>query len=159
MFKNASNNPTQYNGMKKNYLFLVALQLFFVIGFTGCSDDDEGGGIAGDPNVLLVGEWHSQRLEGYELNGDEYDPFDEPYTGDGYTFEEGGTGVYEDLDYPGNGYTFTWKVSGTTLILDEGTLGEERYTIETLNSTTLVTSYTETDEYGEYYAKETYTRL
>ena len=142
--------------MKKNYVLLMAMLLFAVVGFTSCSDDDEGG-ISGNPEELLVGDWQAQHDEGYWVNNGEREEYSEPYTDECYTFESDATGhcEYQEDCYT---YYFTWEVNGNTLILDSRDEGEERFVIETLNSSTLVLVYHEiSDGYEDYY-KTTYRR-
>lgn len=142
--------------MKKNYVLLMAMLFFAVVGFTSCSDDDEGG-ISGNPEELLVGDWQAQHDEGYWVNNGEREEYSEPYTDECYTFESDGTGHCEYLE-DGYTYYFTWEVNGNTLILDSRDEGEERFVIETLNSSTLVLVYHEiSDGYEDYY-KTTYRR-
>lgn len=143
--------------MKKNYLLLMAMLLFAVVGFTSCSDDDEGG-ISGNPEELLVGDWQAQHDEGYWVNNGEREEYSEPYTNECYTFESDGTGYCEYLD-DGSRYNFTWEVDSNTLYLEYRTEGDERLVIETLNSGTLVLVYHEvSDNYEEFY-RTTYRRL
>lgn len=143
--------------MKKNYVLLMAMLLFAVVGFTSCSDDDEGG-ISGNPEELLVGDWQAQHDEGYWVNNGEREEYSEPYTNECYTFESDGTGYCEYLD-DGSRYNFTWEVDGNTLYLEYRTEGDERLVIETLNSGTLVLVYHEvSDNYEEFY-RTTYRRL
>lgn len=143
--------------MKKNYLLLMAMLLFAVVGFTSCSDDDEGG-ISGNPEELLVGDWQAQHDEGYWVNNGEREEYSDPYTNECYTFESDGTGYCEYLD-DGSRYNFTWEVDGNTLYLEYRTEGDERLVIETLNSGTLVLVYHEvSDNYEEFY-RTTYRRL
>ncbi len=129
--------------MKKNYLFLVALQLFFVIGFTGCSDDDEGGGIAGDPNELLVGTWeliHSE-VQGY-VDGQWVD--ESVPEGDYFlTFTDDNKFIDND------GSVYLWRINGNVLSWD----GDD-YTIEKLNAEEMVLSFTEDD--GTYFERWTF---
>ena len=147
--------------MKKNYLFtMVAMMMLAMVGFTGCDKDDDG--ISGNAEDLIVGEWQSERYEGYEIyDGEKWD-WSERYTLDCYTFYRDGSGYYTDLDDPYVGsYSFDWVIDGDELILDEGTREEERYTIEKLNGSTLVLSYFEEDprEDYKYYERETYERV
>lgn len=143
--------------MKKNYLLLLTMLLFAVVGFTSCSDDDEGG-ISGNPEELLVGDWQSQHDEGYWVNNGEREEYSEPYTDECYTFESDGTGFCEYLEDDVRFY-FTWEVNGNTLFLDYRTEGDERLVIETLNSKTLVMVYHEiSDDYEDYY-RTTYRRI
>ena len=72
--------------MKKNYLFLVTLLLFSVIGFTGCSDDDDSVNAS-----ALLGEWQSTYEYAYETEGGEMYPLEDgPYTDEVWTFYEDG---------------------------------------------------------------------
>ena len=143
--------------MKKNYLLLLAMLLFAVVGFTSCSDDDEEGGISGNPEELLVGEWQSQYDEGYWVNNGEREEYSEPYTDECYTFESDGTGFCEYQE-DGARFYFTWEVNGNTLFLDNRTVGDESFVIETLNSSTLVLVYHEVSDGYEDYYKTTYRR-
>ena len=134
--------------MKKNYFLLMAMLLFAVVGFTSCSDDDEGG-ISGNAAELLIGEWQAIWYEGYEFYDGHGDEWDESLVDDGiyYTFYADGT---VDME----GYTERWSVSGNVLIMDG-----ERYTITTLNANTLVLEYRESYEGEEYYEKVTFERV
>lgn len=131
--------------MKKNYVLLMAMLLFAVVGFTSCSDDDEGGG-----SGQLVGRWMGVYYESYEIREGNKEELNHSLVDEGLyvTFHSDGTaesnGVYAD-----------WHVSGNTLILDG-----DRFNILTLNSTTLVLEYRELYEGGdEFYEKYTFERV
>lgn len=106
--------------MKKNYLLLMAMLLFAVVGFTSCSDDDEQ---LSEEAQLLVGTWESR----YEI----------------LVFNADGTGHIEDPYYDDR-YNFTWKLNGDRLGLT-GNGETEYYTIEYLDETTLEMSF----DYGD----------
>lgn len=135
--------------MKKNYFLLMAMLLFAVVGFTSCSDDDEGG-ISGNASAQLVGEWMGVYYESYEIYEGEKEEWNESLVGEGLyvTFHSDGTaesdGVYAD-----------WEVSGNTLIMDG-----VRFTILTLNATTLILEYKESYGGGDgLYEKYTFERV
>lgn len=138
--------------MKTNFLFWMTVLLFSAIGLSGCSDND---GISGNASETIVGIWQGSILEGYEIYMGEREDYSEANDSEYYTFNNDGTGVYDDVKWNDH-YTFDWSISGNELIIDEGTTEEERYTIETLNDNTLVLSYSEKEEDYEYYAKSTY---
>ena len=106
--------------MKKNYLLLMTMLLFAVVGFTSCSEDDEQ---LSEEAQLLVGTWESR----YEI----------------LIFNADGTGHlgYTDDDW---GYNFTWKLNGDRLGLT-GNGETEYYTVEYLDETTLELSF----DYGD----------
>ena len=133
--------------MKKNYLLLMAMLLFAVVGFTSCSDDDEGG-ISGNAEELLVGEWEGVYYESYEIWEGEKEELNESMAGMFATFYSDGT-VEVDGNYD------RWSLSGNTL-----TVGGYRFNILTLNSTTLVFEYRESYGDGdELYEKYTFERI
>ncbi len=135
--------------MKKNYLLLMTMLLFAVVGFTSCSDDDEGG-ISGNAEELLVGDWTAIHFEGYyKYDGVIEEEWDEPIDGRGvYLF------FYEDGTVEMDGAYADWRISGNTLILDG-----DRVTIETLNATTLVLSMRESYDGEEYFERITFERI
>lgn len=146
--------------MKKNYLFtMVAMMMLAMTSLTGCDKDDDG--ISGNAEDLIVGEWQSVRYEAYEIYDGERVDEKGQYTLDCFTFYSDGSGRYTDLDSYGSSYSFDWVIDGDELILDEGTMEEECYTIEKLNRSTLVISYFEEDprEDYEYYESETFERV
>ena len=130
--------------MKKNYLFLVALLLFSVIGFTGCSDDDD----SVDASALL-GEWQSTYEYAYETEGGEMYPLEDgPYTDEVWTFYEDGTMYWYD-NSDNDGVYCDWSVSGNKLYLtDQEDHVTDEYVIESINGSEMVISYTERD--GDY---------
>ena len=95
--------------MKRNYVVLMAMLLFAVVGFTGCSDDDEGG-ISGNAEELLIGRWLGIWSEGYDIYVDGKDEWNESIASKGfyYTFNDDGTVEI-------NGYPTHWEVSGNLL--------------------------------------------
>ena len=139
----------------KNYVFMMAMMLFAVIAFTGCSDDENG--LSGNAG-LLIGTWQSQYYEWYRnwngsINRNEGDS-----TNDLYTFRENGTGLKEDLEYPEYGYAFTWEIESNVLsIIDDGEA--ENYTIERLDADTLILVFSERDGNYEEYTRSTYVRV
>ena len=115
--------------MKKNYLLLMAMLLFAVVGFTSCSDDDEQ---LSEEAQLLVGTWEGR----YDI----------------MTFNANGTGYSEALDYD-HEYSFTWRLEGERLsIIDDGEA--EIYIIEYLDENTLEMSFDYGDGDIEYYTYE-----
>lgn len=140
----------------KNYVFMMAMMLFAVIAFTGCSDDENG--LSGNAG-LLIGTWQSQHSEGYQKwNGKKTSEYSDNSTSDLYTFRENGTGLNEDLERPEHGYAFTWKLEGDVLSIIDG--GEaENYTIEALDANTLILAYSELDGNYESYSRSTYVRV
>lgn len=134
--------------MKRNYVVLMAMLLFAVVGFTGCSDDDEGG-ISGNAEELLIGRWLGIWSEGYDIYVDGKKEWNESIASEGfyYTFNDDGTVEI-------NGYPTHWEVSGNLLNI-EG----ENYIITTLNENTLVLEYRESYEGGDYYEKNTFERV
>jgi len=117
--------------MKKGYVLMMVMLFFAVLGFVGCSDDE--GGLSDDAR-LLVGTWQSE--SNIKI------------------FKKDGTGFSEALNYD-HEYSFTWKLDGTMLsIIDDGEA--ERFTIESLDESTLELSFRWSDGEIDYY---TYKRI
>lgn len=144
--------------MKKSYVIMMALLLVSAVGFTGCSDDDEGG----VSSSALLGRWQSTYEYAYEVEGGETTPLEDgPYMDEEMTFYDDGTMYWYDQNET-DGVYCDWRVSGNKLYLTDYEDGEaytDEYVIESLSSDELVVSYTERD--GDYmlYDRTTYRRV
>ena len=116
----------------KKFVFCAAL--FAAISFAACSDDDDESNLP-VTEANIVGTWQIVHAEGYEDEGDRYgkDTWSEdfPLLDDvsywwywTYTFDEGGTGTYTEIDIDGiekveyvDQAKFSYSISGNTLTI------------------------------------------
>lgn len=118
-----------------SYLLVVAL---FSVSFVSCSDDDDDK----DPDTELVGKWEFTKLEFWE-EGKEGDVESEVRSGDYWTFNTDKSGYDSDEESD-----FTWSVKDDKLVqVYPGSIGTYTYTINSLNSKTLVVTYKDEEGY------------
>ena len=135
-------------------LWLSYILIALCIGFTGCSDDDEG--VNGDAKTLIIGTWESTWYKGYEIYNGKKETWDEAYTEDIYTFKNDGSGVYQDISGSTiHSENFKWSISGDKLKISLDGYSDEA-TIKTLNESTAVLTSYEKDEEGEFYNEITF---
>lgn len=139
-----------------NYLWLLGTLFCTALCFTACGDDEDG--ISGDAESLIVGAWQSTRTSGYEIEDGDKNQWDEKYTSEKYVFNDNGKGSFSDTS-DGDYYSFNWEISGNKLILDEGSIEEEKYTISKLDANTLVLELSYKEDGYEYYGQGTYKRI
>lgn len=142
--------------MTTKYLFIATLVFFMTLTFTSCSDDNDG--IDGNASTTILGTWQSVSIYEYEIENGEKTEERETYTEDLYSFTDDGTGFFSTTD-GSDYYDFDWRVSGNQLILNEGSIEEEVYTIKKLNAKNLVISIYYEEEGYEYYGEETFQKV
>src|SRR5690606_36037028 len=127
-------------------IFTLLMFIGTVICFTSCEKEDNDGGK--NSKGLLVGQWYlTQTAWEGEANGQpqsgqyDYEIVESEYT----EFKSNGT--FADIDnnnsYPGK---YSISKDGKTLSLFYDTEGTNVYTIKTLTSSTLILTYTHTEE-------------
>lgn len=132
--------------MKRLKMFSVLLVMMISAGLMSCSDDD---GL--DVN-LIYGTWQLVNESGYYYeDGERYDFNDDVSGGPIFVFNEDGTATI-------GGEAVNWSLSGKRL-----TISYTDETIEarvvTLNESTMVFEYSDSDEDGEYFEKLTFTKV
>lgn len=132
-----------------NKVLFTLLMLATISCFTGCQKDDGNDDNAGKKaQSLLTGQWYlTQTAWQGEANGQpqsgryDYEIVENEYT------EFRSDGTFADLDnnssYPGK---YSVSEDGKTLNMFYDTEGDEVYTIKTLTSSTLILTYTHTEE-------------
>lgn len=139
---------------KKNLIWTLGILIGMALGFTACTNDDEGGGIAGDANELIIGTWELYDAYGYKMTDGERQEVNDFVLGGLLTFNADGTGEMHREDAPEEAEYFDWSISGNTIVTTGGQ--DFTYTIETLNDNELVVSRTETyDDDDSYYERLT----
>lgn len=142
---------------KKNLIWTLGILISMALGFTACTNDDEGGGIAGDANELIIGTWELYDAYGYKMTDGEKQDVNDFALGSLMTFNADGTGEMHTENAPEEAEYFDWRISGNTIVTTGGQ--NFSYTIETLNDNELVVSRTETyDDGSSYYERLTLRR-
>lgn len=140
--------------MKKLHFSLLAIlfALFAMVSFTACSSDDDDTPSTEDVQTNIIGMWQPTHVTGYY-----WDENDMPAKVDqdidididdviSFEFKLGGTfneyawtGSKWEIDCPGEGYT----ISGNKLTTyeEDGVSVLDVYTIQSINSTTMVLKY------------------
>ena len=110
--------------MKKLHFSLLAIlfALFAMVSFTACSSDDEDTPSPEDVQTYIIGMWQPTHVTGYD-----WDEHDKP------------AGNKWKIDCSGEGYT----ISGNKLTTyeEDGINVLDVYTIQSINSTTMVLKY------------------
>lgn len=141
--------------MKKLHFSLLAIlfALFAMVSFTACSSDDEDTPSPEDVQTNIIGMWQPTHVTGYD-----WDENDKPAKVDqdididdaiSFEFEQGGTfneyiwtGNIWKIECSGEAYTI---ISGNKLTTyekeDDGINILDVYTIQSINSTTMVLKY------------------
>lgn len=143
----------------KKCLWKSLLWVAVLVCVTACSNDDENG-IVGDANELIVGEWQSTWYEGYIIESGNREDWREAYEEDNFTFNADGSGRYECTESGSTDtYTFDWVIRDNRLILNEGTMEEEVYTLAALNSDEMTWELYEEEDGLVSYDKEVFRRI
>lgn len=141
--------------MKKLHFSLLAIlfALFAMVSFTACSSDDEDTPSPEDVQTNIIGIWQPTHVTGYVWDDENDKPakvdrdididIDDPIS---FEFKQGGTfneycwtGDKWKIDCSGEGYTIsgnkltTYEVDGINVL--------DVYTIQSINSTTMVLKY------------------
>ena len=141
--------------MKKLHFFLLAIPfaLFAMVSFTACSSDDDDTPSAEDIQTSIIGIWQPTHVSGYDWDKDEDKPVkvDKDIDIDiddaiSFEFKQGGTfneyiwtGSKWKIECSGEGYS----ISGNKLTTyeEDGINVLDVYTIQSINSTTMVLKY------------------
>ena len=139
--------------MKKLHFSLLAIlfALFAMVSFTACSSDDDDTPSAEDIQTSIIGIWQPTHVSGYDWDKDEDKPVkvDKDIDIDdaiSFEFKQGGTFneyVWTEskwkIECSGEGY----KISGNKLTTyeEDGVNVLVVYTIQSINSTTMVLKY------------------
>lgn len=139
--------------MKKLHFSLLAIlfALFAMVSFTACSSDDDDTPSAEDIQTSIIGIWQPTHVSGYDWDKDEDKPVkvDKDIDIDdtiSFEFKQGGTFneyVWTEskwkIECSGEGY----KISGNKLTTyeEDGVNVLDVYTIQSINSTTMVLKY------------------
>lgn len=139
--------------MKKLHFSLLAIlfALFAMVSFTACSSDDDDTPSAEDIQTSIIGIWQPTHVSGYDWDKDEDKPVkvDKDIDIDdaiSFEFKQGGTfneyiwtGNKWEIDCSGEAYT----ISGNKLTTyeEDGINVLDVYTIQSINSTTMVLKY------------------
>ena len=139
--------------MKKLHFSLMAIffALFAMVSFTACSSDDDDTPSAEDIQTSIIGIWQPTHVSGYDWDKDEDKPVkvDKDIDIDdaiSFEFKQGGTFneyVWTEskwkIECSGEGY----KISGNKLTTyeEDGVNVLDVYTIQSINSTTMVLKY------------------
>lgn len=140
--------------MKKQFYLWACCLLAALLGFSSCSDDDEGASVGS--REMLIGEWeavsyYSEDWENGELVGEDTEDY---AGGNGYFrlnfHEDGMCDWIEGYTSSGSEYTdrVDWTYSGNQLAYDWGDGELEIWTVTLLTETELEyeVRYSETDE-------------
>lgn len=145
--------------------FLLSMFMFIAVGFTACSDDDEGI----DDVTSLYGLWEPVYTEGYEKGGGEDDTWRYELNAsndyDDYSRIEFNDDNYKIYSYRSGNWKIdgsgTFQVEGNKIYLDDDY--EYPATIVKLNASQLIIESYEKEVYEgityEYYEKVTYRKV
>ena len=138
--------------MKKLHFSLLAIlfALFAMVSFTACSSDDEDTPSTEDVQTYIIGMWQPTHVTGYD-----WDEHDKPAKVDqdididdaiAFDFKQGGT--FNDYIWTGNKWKIecsgeAYSISGNKLTTyeEDGINVLDVYTIQSINSTTMVLKY------------------
>ena len=138
--------------MKKLHFSLLAIlfALFAMVSFTACSSDDEDTPSTEDVQTYIIGMWQPTQVTGYD-----WDENDKPAKVDkdididdviSFEFKQGGT--FNEYIWTGNKWKIecsgeAYSISGNKLTTyeEDGTNVLDVYTIQSINSTTMVLKY------------------
>lgn len=139
--------------MKKLHFSLLAIlfALFAMVSFTACSSDDDDTPSAEDIQTSIIGIWQPTHVSGYDWDKDEDKPVkvDKDIDIDdaiSFEFKQGGT--FNEYFWTGNKWKIecsgeAYSISGNKLTTyeEDGTNVLDVYTIQSINSTTMVLRY------------------
>jgi len=159
--------------MNKKYfwtMLTLIMAAFASVSFTACGnddDDDEDNGTSkGTTTESLIGTWEMTHIKGYTYDDDDNlirfdtdieptkaceDYMEELDVADIVRYEFGENNIFTSYSFHTDSFkkgpTTTYKVEGSTLILEPGGRQEERITIKSLTEKQLVLYDKEVDEY------------
>lgn len=141
--------------MKKLHFSLLAIlfALFAMVSFTACSSDDEDTPSPEDVQTNIIGMWQPTHVTGYVWDDENDKPakVDQDIDIDdaiSFEFKQGGTFneyiwigyKWKKIGYPGEAYTISGNKL-TTYEENDGINILDVYTIQSINSTTMVLKY------------------
>ena len=139
--------------MKKLHFSLLAIlfALFAMVSFTACSSDDDDTPSAEDIQTSIIGIWQPTHVSGYDWDKDEDKPVkvDKDIDIDdaiSFEFKQGGTFneyVWTESKWKIECSGEAYSISGNKLTTyeEDGTNVLDVYTIQSINSTTMVLKY------------------
>ena len=136
----------------KSLFSLTLLSAFLFIGFTSCSDDDDGPSFSKEE---IEGYWELTHQQWIETIDGETDTYDEVYTpSDDYFvyFDESGIGYMDSgsdqiMEVYGY-YEFTYSLSGNKINVDFENRSSVVWTIESVGDDTLTLSWIDKADWG-----------
>lgn len=156
--------------MKKNFYYLLSMMMvaMLCVGFTSCGDDDDDDDVPGQvTGTGLVGVWQQTAVENHFYGGtsesEDFTPFEKFYQ-HYLKFNENGTGKEYEYEYDPedggewyiDGFSYHYDAKNLTITNDDGVVAAE---VRTLDSTTLVIKFKDTDDNDVEYQVQTYKRV